>query len=63
MNAGSSTPIELNDDFIMQFAKICVGDISPMAAAIGGIVAQVIIMLHVKEEIVQVSISFVSFRK
>jgi hypothetical protein len=41
LNAGSSSPIELTDDLIMQFAKICAGDISPMAAAIGGVVAQV----------------------
>jgi len=40
LNAGSSSPIELSDDLIMQFAKICAGDISPMAAAIGGVVAQ-----------------------
>lgn len=32
--------ITADDDFQMQFAKICAGDLSPMAAAMGGIVAQ-----------------------
>merc|ERR1719471_2588403 len=29
-----------DEDFVLQFAKICAGDLNPMCAAIGGIVAQ-----------------------
>lgn len=29
-----------NEAYILQFAKICVGDLSPMCAALGGVVAQ-----------------------
>ena len=38
MNEASKSPIaELDADMLDQFAKICAGDLSPMAAAIGGI--------------------------
>jgi ubiquitin-activating enzyme E1 len=40
INAQSSTPIEMDDKFQEQFAKICAGDLSPMNAFIGGLVAQ-----------------------
>jgi len=40
INAESSTPIEIDDKFQEQFAKICAGDLSPMNAFIGGLVAQ-----------------------
>merc|ERR1719219_1607614 len=40
INAQSSTPIEIDDKFQDQFAKICAGDVSPMNAFVGGLVAQ-----------------------
>jgi len=41
LNQASKSPIaELDENILEQFAKICAGDLSPMAAAIGGIVAQ-----------------------
>ena len=40
INAQSSTPIEMDDKFQEQFAKICAGDLSPMNAFVGGLVAQ-----------------------
>merc|ERR1711963_195071 len=39
-NAKSSTPIEMDDKFLEQFSKICAGDVSPMNAFVGGLVAQ-----------------------
>merc|ERR1719411_2353122 len=39
-NAQSPTPIEIDDKFQEQFAKICAGDLSPMNAFVGGLVAQ-----------------------
>jgi hypothetical protein len=41
LNAKCPSPIEPNDNLLAQFSKICAGDTSPMAAAIGGLVAQV----------------------
>ena len=32
--------VTVDDDLIGTFAKVCSGDLSPMAASIGGIVAQ-----------------------
>lgn len=40
INKESKNPTEIQDSLVEQFAKICAGDLSPMAAAIGGIVAQ-----------------------
>ncbi len=41
MNKAAKNPVDTVDqDFVEQFAKICAGDLSPMAAAIGGLVAQ-----------------------
>ena len=40
LNKESKNPVELDAALIEQFAKICVGDLSPMAASMGGIVAQ-----------------------
>jgi len=40
LNAKCPSPIEPNDNLLAQFSKICAGDTSPMAAAIGGLVAQ-----------------------
>jgi len=41
LNKEAKNPVEtLDDDLIETFAKTCSGDLSPMAAAIGGIVAQ-----------------------
>ena len=40
INAQSSTPIEMDDKLQEQFAKICAGDVSPMNAFVGGLVAQ-----------------------
>ena len=40
LNAKCPSPIEPNDDLLAQFSKICSGNISPMAASIGGLVAQ-----------------------
>ena len=40
VNAKCPSPIEPDDELLAQFSKICAGDISPMAAAIGGLVAQ-----------------------
>ena len=38
LNQASKSPIaELDENILEQFAKICAGDLSPMAAAIGGI--------------------------
>ena len=40
LNAKGLTPIELEESTIELFSKICAGNLSPMAAAIGGVVAQ-----------------------
>ena len=40
INAESSTPITIEDKFQEQFSKICAGDLSPMNAFVGGLVAQ-----------------------
>lgn len=40
INAQSPTPIEIDDKFQEQFAKICAGDLSPMNCFVGGFVAQ-----------------------
>ena len=40
LNKESKNPVELDAALIEQFAKICAGDLSPMAASMGGIVAQ-----------------------
>ena len=38
LNEASKSPSEeLDENILEQFAKICAGDLSPMAAAIGGI--------------------------
>ena len=29
-----------NEDYVTQFAKICAGELNPMCAAVGGVVAQ-----------------------
>ena len=40
INKEAKNPVELDQGLIEQFAKICAGDLSPMAASMGGIVAQ-----------------------
>ena len=41
LNGSAKSPVDSMDEPLLeQFAKICAGDVSPMAAAIGGIVAQ-----------------------
>ena len=41
LNASAKNPVESLDEALLeQFSKICAGDLSPMAASIGGIVAQ-----------------------
>ena len=38
LNGAAKNPVEILDDVLLdQFAKICAGDLSPMAAAIGSI--------------------------
>jgi len=39
-NAKSPTPIEMDDKLLEQFSKVCAGDLSPMNAFVGGLVAQ-----------------------
>merc|ERR1712117_790486 len=41
INKEAKNPVESIDDSLIEvFAKTCMGDLSPMAAAIGGIVAE-----------------------
>ena len=41
LNGSAKNPVESLDEALLeQFSKICAGDLSPMAASIGGIVAQ-----------------------
>lgn len=40
LNGKAVCPIEVDEKYQDQFAKICAGDLSPMTSAIGGIVAQ-----------------------
>ena len=40
LNAKCPSPIEMEESTIELFSKICAGNLSPMAAAIGGVVAQ-----------------------
>ena len=40
LNSQSDSPVEINEPLMELFSNVCIGDLSPMAAAIGGIVAQ-----------------------
>jgi hypothetical protein len=44
LNSDQADPVEINAQLLELFSKTCSGDLSPMAAAIGGVAAQVSIL-------------------